>query len=71
MSSRRDVLAAVLLIAISGIVTFAVLVWSAGTNPRSGAGFGPDWQCADVAKGGQVCVKKPLGNSGNTAAPSR
>ena len=68
-SSRRDVVAAVLLVALLGMVTFAYLVGSPATAPVSA--LGPDWTCTHVGYGDPVCVKKPSAIARDSAPAAR
>lgn len=65
---RREVVLALAVIAIGLVLA---VVWGPGLGPRTGRGFGPDWDCVDVGKGDPVCVKKPAANSGNPAPAAR
>ncbi len=66
--SRRDVVAAIALIAILAIAAFWFIKYPAGSRAMS---FGPEWDCAYVGKGDPVCVKKPAANSGSPAPSAR
>ena len=66
MSSCRDVVAALVLIALVGILAFAFIKYPAGSRE---AGFGPEWDCRYVGQGDPVCVKRPPGT--NPPAPAR
>jgi hypothetical protein len=68
-SSRRDVVAIVLLIVFLGIVTFAYFVWPPGMAPVSE--LGADWNCTHVGYGDPVCVKKPSAIARDAAPATR
>jgi hypothetical protein len=56
---KRDILAIIALAALVGLFAVAHIGF-----PRVGAkshpGFGPEWDCSDIARGGAVCTKNPL-----------
>jgi len=56
---RELVLSVALLLPLAGASAGAF--WLGAQNPRlslpHGAGFGPDWECTPVAKGGPVCIR--------------
>jgi hypothetical protein len=68
-SSRRDVVAVILLVVLAGAVAVAVLIWSPATAPVSE--FGPDWNCTHVGYGDPVCVKKPTAIARDAAPAAR
>jgi hypothetical protein len=59
LPGRRDILGIIALVALVGLFAVAHIGF-----PRVGAmsnpGFGPEWDCSDIARGGAVCTKKPL-----------
>lgn len=54
--TRADILN--ILFAIVAVFLFAFFVVRFPYFSR-GTGFGPDWDCKSMAKGGPVCIKKP------------
>ena len=49
-------------IVLAGLMVAGLCVLAAMPNilPSAGAGFGPEWQCQSVPKGGQICLRRPL-----------
>jgi hypothetical protein len=68
MSSRREVVAALVLIVLVGIAAFAFITYPVGSRPTN---FGPEWDCTYVGKGDPVCVKRPAATSGGPAPSAR
>jgi hypothetical protein len=65
----RDILAILLAFAL---ITGSFYFYLTHPEYKPATGFGPEWQCSDVARGGaSFCVKKPLADPANkTTTPN-
>ena len=68
MSSRREVVAVLVLIALVAIAAVAFIKYPVGSRATN---FGPEWDCTYVGKGDPVCVKRPAAPSGSPAPSAR
>ena len=55
-ASRGDVIGVLLVIAVVGVLVFALI--RVPGRPDSHPGFGPDWECTSHPLGDPTCIKK-------------